>query len=131
MTTKKSPRDYNAPDLVKQWKKIVNDNIMIGRDAHLFKEALLKYSPVQILLGMYRCKENKTITIPQFLGQAQSWAENYEVWAEIDLAAHISNFWPNEYYTYLDFQEEESSYAWKKTLEAKKSLREWSDKVLS
>jgi hypothetical protein len=97
----------------------------------LFKEALLKYSPAQILLGIYQCKEAETLTIPLFLQNFESWIEKDEIWVEINLATQITKTYPKEYFIYLDFCDEESSYAWQQSSNAKKTLKEWADKVLA
>lgn len=130
----KSPRDLTAPDLVKHWRVLVSDHVMMGRDAHLLSEALREMTSVQLLLGMYRFKKGNsavaTATIPIFLRQKENWLELDEMWSEIDLATYITNHFPTEYYTYLDYTEEESSYAFNQSQEAKQKLREWADKVL-
>jgi hypothetical protein len=131
MATRKSPREYNATDLVKRWKSIVNDNVNIGRDAALLKEALTKYSPVQLLLGMHQCNSITTITIPQYLKMLNDWVELDETWAEIYLALYISDFVPNEYYQWLDYKEEETAHAYQIVKNATIHLQEWSNNVLS
>lgn len=123
-------RELTAPQLVGRWKAIVNDRVMIGRDSHLMKDFLLKATSVQILLGMYR-QESKTITIPQFLRQSEDWLEEDDLWAEIELARYITHITPPEYYTYWDWCEEETAYAFNKSLEARLKLREWSEKILA
>lgn len=134
MPTSKSPRNLTAPDLVKRWRALVGENVMIGRDAHLLSEALRTLTPVQLLLGMYRFKRGNsaaaTATIPIFLRQKENWLELDEVWAEIDLATYLTNQFPREYYTYLDYLEEESAYAFTQSQEAKQKLREWAEQVL-
>lgn len=124
-------RDLNAPQLVRYWKKIVNDNVMMGRDAHLIKDFLLRGNSVQILLGMYRRASLRTLTIPMFLRQHEEWFEYDESLAEIELARHISHTTPPEYYTYIDLVGEETSFAFQKSLEARITLREWANKVLA
>lgn len=131
MAPRKSLREYTAPDLVRRWRTVVNEHVAIGRDSHLFKEALLRMSPVQILLGMYKNKNHATLTIPMFLRDSESWLELDEAWAEIDLAMYVTGDFPRDYFIYMDYREEETSYAHKVSSEARKSLQEWADQVLS
>jgi hypothetical protein len=123
-------KELTAPQLLRQWKKLVNDNIMAGRDAHLLKTSLLQYTPCQILVGMFQYKQNSTISIPQFLRQSEEWLLEDEKWAEIELAHYLTKRAPPEYYTYLDLIDEESTYAFTHILAARKSLADWSDKIL-
>lgn len=131
MATKiNSYREMNATDLVKQWKKLVNDSVMAGRDAHMFKELLLKASPIQIMAGMY-WYQNSTITVPQFVKQVNEWLYDDEFEAELILASDISHTTPPEYYTYFDLKEEETAYAYQQVAVAKVRLQEWVNRVLS
>lgn len=123
-------RQANAPDMVKYWKKTVNDHVMMGRDSHLLKEALMRYTSAQILLGMHQYNGASTITIPQFLLRHERWLEPDEMWAEIRLAMEISNSTPPEFYIYMDNQEPEDSGSFQIGLAARLKLREWSDRVL-
>lgn len=124
-------RELNAPQLVSRWKSLVNDHVQVGRDAHLLKDFLLRANSVQILLGMYRMRGQSTITIPQFLRQNEAWLEEDEYLAEIELARYISKITPPEYYTYRDLMDEESTFAFKNSFEARQSLKEWSDRILA
>lgn len=126
----KSPRDLNAPDLVKKFKQIVNENVMMGRDAAFLKDLLEKASPVQILYGMYQFQKT-SITVPQFVKKIFTWYEDDELQADIELARYISHHTPPEYYTYMDLLEEETAFANQHVIEARKVLREWSERVLA
>lgn len=124
-------KELTAPELVKQWRKIVNDHVMVGRDSHLIKEFLLRATPVQVLLGMYQYKNNNTITIPQFLRQADTWLELDESWAEVELAIEITGHPPLDYYVYIENFDEERADYFTQGLAARVRLREWSERVLS
>lgn len=125
-----SYRNLTAPDLVKEWKRLVNSPVMMGRDARFMKEALMMYTPVQIMLGIHRTK-SATTTIPMFVKSTESWLEEDELLAEIELACIITGHTPPEYFTYLEYRDEETAYAFNKSLEARLKLREWADGVLS
>src|SRR3990167_5130056 len=124
-------RELTAPDLVKQWRKIVNKYVQMGRDAHLLKEFLLRATPIQILLGMYQYQGERTVSIPQFLKSEAVWLEEDEQWAEICLATYITSVRPPEYYEYLDFCEEQTADAFIRSLAARLKLKEWAEKVLA
>lgn len=124
-------KDLTAPDLVKQWRRLVNDNVMFGRDAHLVKDFLLLATPVQVLLGMYQYKDIRTVTIPQFLRQWESWLIEDEAWAEVELACYVARQTPPEYYIYKDLVNEQNSEAFFTSIEARLKLREWSEGVLT
>ena len=83
-------QNLNAPDLVKLWKSIVNNNVSIGRDAHLIKNLLQMYTAEQILCGMYRMKGSGTVSIPQFVRQFEDMAVIDEVTNKIELAIFVS-----------------------------------------
>lgn len=123
-------REMTAPDLVKQWKRLVNDNVMMGRDSHLVKDFLSRATPPQILLGMYLYKDIRTVTIPQFLKQWESWLMEDNIWAEVELACYVSKHTPPEYYTYKDLIDEQNSDAFVTSMEARLKLREWAEGVL-
>src|SRR3990172_11294622 len=125
-----SYRELTAPDLVKQWKKLVNDNISIGRDSHLIKQFLQGVSPAQILLGMYQYQGNRTISIPQFLKQSNEWLELDEEEVDIDLAICVTNHVPQEYYDYHDYKEEENARSYQISREAKTKLKEWAGLII-
>jgi len=125
-----SYRELTAPDLVKQWRKIVNDNVQMGRDSHLIKQFLQGVSPAQILLGMYQYQGNRTISIPQFLKQSNEWLEIDEEEVDIDLAICVTNHVPPEYYQYHDLEGEENARAYQICREAKIRLQEWAGLIL-
>lgn len=128
--TNKSYRDLNAPDLVKKWKSIVNDHVMMGRDSAFMKELLEKATPVQILYGMYQYHK-VSITVPQFIKSMMVWYEEDEILAEIELARYVTNYTPPEYYTYIELENEESSFAFQKSFAARQKLREWAEGILA
>lgn len=123
-------RNLNAPDLVKQWKKIVNDHVQIGRDAHMIKEKLAFIKPVQILLGMYRYKEQSTCTVPQFLREYERWLEDDELEAEIELCCFITESKPPEYLIYQDLKDDISYEAYQALHDSKIKLIAWTNEVL-
>lgn len=120
-----------APELVKQWKKLVNDHVNMGRDSHMIKEKLEFITPVQMLLGFYFYKANKTVTIPQFLKNYETWLYMDESWAEIELACHITDTYPPAYYICLDLVDEETSEAYLAYTEARLLLKEWAERILA
>lgn len=120
----------NAPDLVKKWRSLVNDNVMMGRDAALIKKALTELTPAQILFGMYQYETERTITIPQFLAQQDDWAIDKDD-AEIELACCISHTTPPEYYLWQDLRHEQTSYAYQQARDAHRKVQIWANRVLS
>lgn len=130
MPTRKSLREYNATDLLKQWRSIVNQHVMVGRDARMLKDSLEIYTPIQLMLGMYNY-QGENLTVPRFLKQHEEWLEEDEIWAEIKLAVYLTNQPPKDYYIYMDYSSEETSEAFSMTRDAFKNLLEWADKVLS
>ena len=123
-------RELTTPQLLRLWKSLVNDNVMVGRDSHLIKESLIKYTPIQLLLGFYRFKEQRTVTIPQFLKQEDDWLELDEKWAEVELACFIANNTPAWYNVYLENKDSWSADYYMQALEAKKLLDEWAERVI-
>lgn len=123
-------REMTAPDLVKQWRRLVNDYVNMGRDSHLIKQELQALTPVQILLGMYRCKGQATLSIPQFLRQKDKWLED-EAWAEVELARFLTNTSPPSYYVFMDTINEEDVASREHFLKASASLFQWADGVVS
>lgn len=126
-----SYRNLTAPQLVTHWKKIVNDNINIGRDSHLFKDFLLRATSTQILLGMYRFEGQYNITIPIFLREYQQWLELDDGSADIELAMLITHKVPPAYYTWKELKDEQDSWAFSQAQEAKSTLKEWADRILA
>lgn len=119
-----------APDLVGRWKAIVNDNVMVGRDAHLLKLQLLTTTPVQVLLGFYQYRGVPTVSIPQFLKSSDLWLEEDEAWAEVELARYISNSVPADYWLYFDCVNEENAYAVQLAEDSRKKCLEWAGRIL-
>jgi hypothetical protein len=130
MVANKSFRDLTAPDLVKEWKRLVNQNIMMGRDSHMLKLRLAYMTPVQLLLGIQQYRGNKTITIPQFLQDEEIWYEPDEIAAEIELATFISNSFPTAYWIWHDCMDAETPDAFQAGFAARQELREWADRIL-
>lgn len=122
-------REMSAPELVKMWRKLVNDNVSIGRDSHLVKQALIEMNPVQMLLGIYQ-QTSKSISIPQFLRNKEQWLELDEGTAEIELAIAVTRHIPPEYYVYHENLDEESPMAHGRALEARLKLREWAENII-
>lgn len=120
-----------APELVKRWRAIVNDNVMIGRDSHLIKDFLLNCNSVQMLLGFYRYEGQHTITIPIFLRQAELWLELDEAAAEIELCVLLTRKIPSEYLIWKELKDEQTNYAFMQAFAARQALREWTDRILA
>ena len=132
MPVTKSPREYTAPDLVKEWRKRVNQNIAMGRDAHLIKMKLEYLTPVQVLLGIYCYVGEETVSIPQFLQQEEDWIEEDTEAAEIELAAAITKSTPPAYRIWRDLRYEEPTTSNLRAYrEAMSELREWVERILS
>lgn len=121
----------NAPELVKKWRSLVNDNVTMARDAALIKRSLSQgITPAQILYGMYQYETERTITIPQFLTQQEDWLVDKDE-AEIELACCISHTTPPEYYIWQDYKQEQTSYAYQQAKEAHRKIQQWAYKILS
>ena len=121
----------NAPDLVKKWRSLVNDNVMMGRDSALIKKALTEgLTPAQILYGMYQYETERTITIPQFLAQQEDWLVDAGN-AEIELACCISHTTPPEYYIWQDFKNSDNSYGYQQAREAHRKVQQWAMRILA
>ena len=121
----------NAPDLVKKWRSLVNDNCMIGRDSALIKKQLTEgVTPAQILFGMYQYEGERTITIPQFLVQQEDWLVEADE-AEIELACCISHTTPPEYFLYKELKNEQESHLYQQARDAHRKVQIWAHKVLS
>lgn len=127
----KPVKEMDAPTLVRRWKALVNDNVMMGRDAHLFKEALTIYTPVQLMFGIYQMQGNKTVSIPQFLRGHAIWLMDNELDCSIELARLITGTAPKEYWIYRDFENPFSSAELHLYEAAKAALIEWADRILS
>lgn len=124
-------RELTAPELVKRWKAIVNDHVMVGRDAHMIKELLEIATPVQVLYGIYQYKGVNSITVPQFVKSVTAWLEEDKDWAEVELCRYITNTTPKEYYEYKDLVDEQGAYAFEVCATAKQSLKLWADRILA
>ena len=124
-------RELNAPDLVKEWKKAVNDHVNISRDAALIKRKLELMSPVQIMLGMLQYKGARTITIPQFLSQEESWYLDDEELAEIELARALTGVTTEDYYVFRDLEISFNPKEIIKAQEAFKNLKVWAERVIT
>lgn len=131
MPVAKAVRELTAPDLVKKWRSLVNDNVMMGRDAHLLKEALEIYTPVQLLYGMYLMRTSKTVSIPQFLNHPNQWLMDDELDCSIELARLMTNTVPKEYWLYRDFKDADSAAEVHFFEAAKTVLIDWADRILS
>ena len=122
----------NAPDLVKKWRSLVNDSVMMGRDSALIKKQLTEgVTPAQILFGMYQYEGERTITIPQFLSQMDEWLVEPAEEAEIELACCMSKTTPPEYYIWQDYRFEQTSYGYQQARDAKRKVQIWASKVLA
>lgn len=127
----KSARNLNAPDLVKEWKKTVNQNVMMGRDAKMFKEYLEWMTPVQILYGILQYSNTPTISIPQFLRQYEDWYIEDNIEAEIELAVSISHSYPPAYWIWHDCKDEQDYNNFQAASVARDELKEWADRILT
>lgn len=131
MPATKSVRELNAPDLVKKWKVLVNDHVNMGRDSHLLAELLKICTPVQVLLGMYQFKGQANISIPIFTRNMDEWIEVDEEWAEVELARHISNSTPSDYYIFMDMRDSWDAQSFQTANEHMRATIRWADRVLS
>lgn len=125
--------DYHnltAPDLVKQWKKLVNDYVQMGRDSHMLKQLMIQVTPAQIMLGFYQYRDNRTITIPRFIQQLDDWVEWDETEADIELAVCVSNHVPPPYYIYQDLKEEAGWDSLTQWATARLELKQWAERIL-
>lgn len=123
--------EQTATDLVRRWRQIVNGNNNAGRDGALLKRFLEHTSPIQVLLGMYQYRGQRTISIPQFLAASDEWLEHDITIARIELARCISNTTPPEWYIWMDNKDEENAIADSFTKDAWTKLVAWSDGVLA
>lgn len=124
-------RELNAPDLVKEWKKVVNDHVNMARDAALIKRKLELMSPVQIMLGMLQYKGARTITIPQFLSQEEDWYLDEEELAEIELARALTGVTTEDYYVFRDLENTFNPKEIITAQEAFKRLKVWAERVIT
>ena len=128
-----SLRTLNPTDLVKEWRKLVNDNIELSRDAFLLKRFMAEHSatPPQMLLGMHQYRGNKTLTLPQFLRGWEEWLIEDEWEAELELAVRIAHIEPPAYFIYHDFaDEDETADNYARFVEAKQLLSVWKERIL-
>lgn len=122
----------NAPDLVKKWRSLVNDSVMMGRDAALIKKQLTDgITPAQILYGMYQYEGERTITIPQFLAQVEDWIIEPAADAEIELACCISHTTPPEYFLWKELKDEQDSHLYQQAREAHRKVQQWAMRINS
>lgn len=121
---------FDAAELLRRWRQIVNGNNAAGRDGALLKNYLQRYSGIQILLGMYRYRGKPTISIPQFLSDIDEWLEPNEDYAAIELACELSHMTPPEYYIWQDMQREENAHAVQMGKSAYAKLLTWAEGVL-
>lgn len=122
--------EFNALDLLKEWKKIVNSNALAGRDGHLFKEFLKQASPIQIVLGMYQHRNEKSLSVPTFLSNSGDWLVADENKALIELAICMIETAPSEYWIWCDYRDEESAYAEEQTKKALGVLLSWARRIV-
>lgn len=123
--------ELNATDLLRRWRQIVNGNSSGGRDGALLKNFLVHTSPVQVLLGMYRFRGQRTVSIHQFLNESEEWLEADLTLAKIELARCVANKTPTAYYVWMDNKDEESAHAQQFTEAAWNDLVAWSDRILA
>lgn len=129
-----SYRKLSSPELVKEWRRIVNDNVSMGRDSHMIKVFMADHGvcAAQLLLGIYQYENSSTINIPQFLGDSQNWLVGDEWEAEVELAVCLSHHMPPSYYVYHDLKDEEpTSVNYLQFTLAKQELSLWKDRILS
>lgn len=123
--------ELTATDLLRRWRQLVNGNSASGRDGSLLKNYLVHTSPIQVLLGMYQYRSQRTISIPQFLHESSEWLEPDIAVAKIELARCVSNKTPLSYYVWMDNKEEELATAQEFAKNAWETLVAWSDGVLA
>lgn len=123
--------DLNATDLLRRWRQLVNDNSSSGRDGALLKNFLLHTSPIQVLLGMYQYRSQRTISVYQFLTQSEDWLEPDIAVAKVELARCVANKTPPSYYVWMDYKEDESVVAKSFTDSSFSTLTAWADGVLA
>lgn len=124
-------RDLNALELIKIWRRVVNNNVNAGRDGHLLKEYLAHTLSEIIVLGFYKYAGQGTITIPQFLRQAEDWYEEDETWARIELATLYTGVRLPDYNVYLENRLDPNPEYYQLSQTALISLKEWADRVLA
>lgn len=129
-----SYKELNAPELVSQWRRIVNGDVMNGRDAHMLRKAMDEngWSPCQILLGFYTMAGRTTISIPIFLRHYDQWLVEEDFEAQINLAVQIAGYKPQHFWTYYDLLDTgiESATLRQKFNDAKWELQQWADRIL-
>lgn len=123
--------EQTATDLLRRWRQLVNDNSASGRDGALLKNFLVHTSPVQVLLGMYQFRSQRTISIYQFLSASAEWLEPDIVVAKIELARCISNKTPPSYFVWMDNKDEEFATAQEYGKKALDELKSWAEIVLA
>lgn len=122
--------DITAPDLLREWRKLVGENVLAGRDLKLFKDALVRYTPAQLLFGFTQFRGVYSVTVPKFLDLTDEWLLKEESWAKIELAVEISQSTPKEYFIWRDLREEQDAQSYIASQEARRWLLEWSERVL-
>lgn len=128
--TAKPVTEYNALDLLKAWRHIVNDKALAGRDGHLLKEFLKQASPIQILVGMYDYRNEKGLSVPAFLNQSDEWLIDDENEALIQCAIRMTDSAPPEYWIWCDYRDEESAYALEESKKALKICLDWAKRIV-
>ena len=106
-----SYRNMNVAELLIEWRKIVNDNVQQGRDGAMLKKFMAEtgLKPTQILLGMYSYRGNDTISVLRFIQNKDSWVNDYEWEAELELACLVSHNIPQDYLLYHDLRDEDDT----------------------
>ena len=127
-------RDLDCQELVREWKRLVNDQTKAMRDASLIKRFMETHSakPPQVMLGFYQYVGIKTISIPQFLQQWETWYFEDEWEAELELAVCITHNAPPEYYVYHDLKDDfDNADDYFHLNEARAALSKWKERILA
>lgn len=130
-----SYRDMNSVDLVKEWRKRINQNAHLTRDAAFLKKFMEQEGagPAQVMLGIIRAQAvgSSTYTMMQFLRASETWLEEDEFTAEVELAARLTHHYPAAYQIWRDLKDEELNASTNAQLEfAKHELAVWKDKIV-
>ena len=127
-------KDFAAPDLVKEWRRLVNNNASMARDASMIKSFTTSHgvTTAQILLAIHWHSNIPFITIPQFLRQMDNWLLEDEWEAELELAVCITHERPPAYFVYRDLRDDfANSDELRALYKAKQELTAWKDRILS
>ena len=107
---RKQVSELTAVDLVPLFKSVCGGNVVLGRDARLFRKFMDEegVEPSQVLLGLYLSK-NKSWSNPSiFLHAFEDWLERDQLIAEALLCSIMSAIkLPSCYWNYRDLWRED------------------------